>query len=47
MKSIAAATAAYDSPKCKVIGIDIQKLICTSTEGYSVNPDGPREEDWV
>lgn len=36
MKSTTTATAAYESPKIKVIEIDIQELICVSNpEKYS------------
>lgn len=46
MKSTTTATAAYESPYCGVIEIDIQELICTSTEGYSLNTNGLNDGDW-
>lgn len=46
MKSTTAATVAYVTPQCRAMEIDSRELICASTERYSVNPNGPREDDW-
>lgn len=46
MKSTTTATAAYEIPNCMVIEIDSQELICTSTEGYGLNPNGLNDDDW-
>lgn len=46
MKTIAMATAAYESPECEVIEICSKELICTSTEGYELNHNGLDEDDW-
>ncbi|MCQ2186350.1 MAG: hypothetical protein MJY92_06450 [Bacteroidales bacterium] len=35
MKTTTTATAAYESPICRVINIDNQELICTSPVGFS------------
>ena len=47
MKSTTTATAAYESPICRVIEIDIQELICTSPfgEGNERYQDGDTS-DW-
>lgn len=47
MKSTTTAIAAYESPESWILEINICALLCTSTEGYTLNPDGPEEDDWV
>lgn len=34
MKTVTAATPAYESPRCWVFEFDSQELVCTSNESY-------------
>lgn len=36
----------YKTPSIRVIDLRGEAIICASTEGYGLNPNGLREDDW-
>lgn len=46
MKTATTAIAAYESPECWAVEVNRCDVLCTSTEGYEINPNGPEEGDW-